>query len=304
MMLSFKPFQAGDRLFYEQHLALSGERGCEFSFANLFLWGRQQYTVLQDHVVMFSQFNRRSVYPWPIGGGDKRPVIDAIIADARERGIPCRLTGLTHRDIELLQEMYPDRFRFHCDRDSFDYVYDINDLADLKGRKYQKKRNHYNRFRAANPYCEVVPLNEGNAEAVKAMVERWYREKLESDPEGDFQMEQAALRKALRCYRELGLEGLVLMDGGEVVAVTLGSRMTEDTVDVHFEKALSYVDGAYTAINCEFARYIRGKYPEVRFLNREEDMGLEGLRKAKESYLPHHMMEKCWAHLLEEGYDY
>ena len=94
------------------------------------------------------------------------------------------------------------------------------------------------------------------------------------------------------------------MDGGEVVAVTLGSRMTEDTVDVHFEKALSYVDGAYTAINCEFARYIRGKYPEVRFLNREEDMGLEGLRKAKESYLPHHMMEKCWAHLLEEGYDY
>jgi len=75
-------------------------------------------------------------------------------------------------------------------------------------------------------------------------------------------------------------------------------------MDVHFEKARPDVDGAYAVINCEFARYIRQKHPYIRFLNREEDMGLEGLRKAKESYYPHHMTEKCWACLLEDGYDY
>ena len=100
------------------------------------------------------------------------------------------------------------------------------------------------------------------------------------------------------------METLVLTDGGEVIAMTMGSFLAEDTVDVHFEKAREDVDGAYAAINCEFARYLREKYPQLRFLNREEDMGLEGLRKAKESYCPHHMTEKCWAHLKEDGYDY
>lgn len=303
-MIKFKAFTLEDRALYREDLARSDERGCEFSFANLFLWGRQRYAVVHDHVVLFSQFDRRTVYPWPVGDGEKKPVLDAIIEDAAARGIPCRLTGLKDADIALLQQLYPDRFRFHCDRGSYDYVYDIDDLADLKGRKYQKKRNHYNRFRAANPHCEVVPLNPGNVEAVKEMVDRWYREKLQLDPQSDFQMEQAAIYKALQCWQELQMEGLVLMEGDQVLAMTMGSFLSEDTVDVHFEKAVATVDGAYTAINCEFARYIRSKYPNVRFLNREEDMGLEGLRKAKESYLPHHMVQKCWAHLKEEGYDY
>ena len=96
----------------------------------------------------------------------------------------------------------------------------------------------------------------------------------------------------------------MLLDGDRVLAFTMGSRLSADTVDVHFEKARADVNGAYTAINCEFARYIRAKHPDIRFLNREEDMGLEGLRKAKQSYRPHHMVEKCWACLLEDGYDY
>jgi hypothetical protein len=112
------------------------------------------------------------------------------------------------------------------------------------------------------------------------------------------------LEKALRDYRELEIEGLVLRGGGEILAFTLASRLSEDTFDVHFEKARGDIQGAYPAINCEFARYIREKYPEVRYLDREEDMGLEGLRRAKQSYYPHHMVKKYWACLLEEGYEY
>lgn len=303
-MIDFQPIALENKAYYEALLMAGKERGCEFSFANLFLWGRQKAAVLHDHVVLFSQFNRRSIYPFPVGQGDKKAVLDAIIADARERGIPCRITGLSEENMALLEELYPGKFRFHCDRDSFDYVYAIDDLADLKGRKYQRKRNHYNRFRDAFPYYIAEPLTENNLSAAKAMVDKWYEARLEENPHADYHMERIALNKALTYHQELGMEGLVLRHGEDVLAVTLGSRLSPDTFDIQFEKARWDVDGAYAVINCEFARYLREKYPQVQFLNREEDLGLEGLRKAKESYCPHHMVEKCWGCLLEDGYDY
>lgn len=303
-MLDFKKITPEDRERYMQMLLQSGARGCEFSFSNLYLWGRQRLTFVHDQALLFSQFDRRTVYPFPVGGGDKRAAVEAIIEDAHQRGIPCRITGLTEEDIRTLQTLFPDRFFYHCDRDSFDYVYAIDDLADLKGRKYQKKRNHYNRFCANFPHYTVRPLDEALLPGVKAMVDRWYDARLEADPKADFLMERRALDKALRDYASLDMDSLVLLDGDEVLAFTMGSRLSQDTMDIHFEKAREDVEGAYAAINCEFARYLRQKYPWLQYLNREEDMGIPGLRKAKESYLPHHMQEKCWAHLREDEYDY
>ena len=233
-----------------------------------------------------------------------KPAIDAIIDDARERGIPCRLIALTEEDCGLLEILYPGKFRFHNDRDSYDYVYDIHALADLKGRKYQKKRNHLNRFRQENPRFEMAVITQDNLPAVKRLVEKWYALRLQVDPRGDFHMEQAALKKALENMDKLELEGLLLSTEAGPVAMTLGSFLSDDTFDVHFEKALDIADGAYPAINNGFANYLREKYPQLRYLNREDDMGIDGLRKAKESYYPHHMVEKHWACLLEDGYDY
>ena len=303
-MIPFKPLSLSDKDWCEKYLLDGVERGCEYSFANLCLWGRQRAAQIHDHLVLFSQFNRRSVYPYPVGTGNKRPVLDAIIHDSEARGIPCRITGLNQDDIALIEAEYPGRFRFHCDRDSYDYVYAINDLADLKGRKFQRKRNHFNRFRDNFPYYTVEPLSERNVGQARHMVQQWFADRIQENPEGDYHMEQSALSKALTHFAELGMEGLLLRDGDQILAVTLGSRLTQDTFDIHFEKARQDVDGAYTAINCEFARYLRAKYPEVQFLNREDDLGLEGLRKAKLSYNPHHLVEKCWACLLEDGYDY
>lgn len=303
-MIDFKPITIENKETYESFLLDGNERGCGFSFANLYLWGRQNAAVLHNHLVLFSHFNCRSVYPYPVGTGDKKPVLDAIIADAKERNIPCRLIGLREEDKELLNELYPGKFRIHSDRDSQDYVYDINALADLSGRKYHSKKNHYNRFRETYPDYKTEPLSESNLSAVKQLVEDWYKIRLKEAPESDFQMEHAALTKALCHFKELEMEGLVLRNETDIFAVTLGSRANHNTFDVHFEKARGGIDGAYTAINCEFAKYIREKYPEVQFLNREEDMGIEGLRKAKLSYRPHHMIVKDWACLLEDGYDY
>ena len=303
-MIDFHPVTIEDKPLYEKLMSRENERGCEFTFANLYLWGRQSAALLHGHIVLFSQFDRRSVYPYPIGDDDKQPVLDAIIEDAKARGIPCRITGLGTTARQVLEELYPNRFRFHCDEGSFDYVYSIDDLADLGGKKYHAKRNHLNRFREAFPNYTTEPICRKNLSAAKQMTENWYKKRLEENPNGDFHMERAALEKAFSHFSELGMEGLLLRNGEDVLAVTLGSRMSNDTFDVHFEKARADVQGAYTAINREFACYIRSKYPDVRFLNREEDMGLEGLRKAKLSYYPHHRVEKCWGCLLEDGYDY
>lgn len=303
-MIDFQPIHPEDMEKYSPFLHDGKPRGCEYSFANLYLWGRQKAAVVEGQLVLFSQFNRKTVYPYPAGAGDKKPALGAIIRDSQERGIPCRITGLDNDDIGEMEKMFPGKFRYHCDRDFYDYVYAIDDLADLKGRKYQRKRNHYNRFRDAFPYYTVEPITQENIPQVAQMLEDWYTQRQETDPDGDYHMEKAALRKALSHYDQLGMEGIVLMDGVRILAMTMGSPLSPDTFDIHFEKARAEAETAYTVINCEFARYLRARHPELRFLNREDDLGLEGLRKAKLSYYPHHLVEKCWACLLEDGYDY
>lgn len=303
-MINFQPLEPAKKAEYDRYLQNAGERGCEYSFVNLYLWGRQRTAFLHDHLVFFSQFNRRSVYLFPVGTGDKKQVLDAIIQDAKERDIPCRLTGLTHDDCALLEQLYPGKLHYHFDRDAFDYIYAIDDLADLKGRKFQRKRNHLNRFRDAHPHHTLEPITEENIQEVEQLVDTWYALRLQENPLADFHMERAALTKALRQRKELGLEGLILRNEEKLLAMTMGSRLNENTFDVHFEKALDIADGAYAAINNGFARYLREHYPHITYLNREDDLGLEGLRKAKLSYNPHHMIEKSWACLLEDGYDY
>ncbi len=303
-LIDFRPVKLEDKEKYEAALAKEEGRGCEFSFANLYLWGRQNIAFSDEGIMLFSQFNKKSVYPYPLAAGDMRCVIDAIIADAKERGIPCRITGLSRAAKEKLCELYPGKFSIHHDEGSYDYVYSIHDLADLPGKKYHGKRGHLKNFYAENPDFSVLDFNDESRPLAEALAQRWYFEKTAENPNSDYIMEQVALKKAFRDYKALGMKGIVLTAGGRAVAFALGSFLSADTFDVNFEKGLSEVKGSYAAVNCEFAKYLRSHYPCLEYIDREEDMGLEGLRRAKRSYHPHHMIEKFWAHLLEEGYEY
>lgn len=302
-MIDFHRTALADKDAYNKLLFSLPERGCEYSFANLFLWGRQELAFGNGCAAIFSHYHGHTLYPYPIGPGDKRPVLEAIIADAKQRGIPRRLTGLTQADADELEALFPDRFQLLLKRDSFDYVYETDALADLRGRKYQKKRNHFNRFRSEHPDYRVEPIGCANLARVQHMVNDWYVSRRQSDPQGDYFLESLALAKAFRHFDALGMEGIALVDGDEILAVTLGSRLSPNTFDIHFEKAREEVPGAYNAVNCEFARYLRLKRPEVKYLNREDDLGLEGLRKAKLDYQPHHLVEKYWACLKEDIYE-
>ena len=133
------------------------------------------------------------------------------------------------------------------------------------------------------------------------MAEEWYRRNAgegESDMLDDSLAEEAkAIRKGMEHFDTLKLEGGHIRAGGQVVAFTMGDKLhpNSDTYDVHFEKAFGDIQGAYAIVNREFARWVRAHHPEIRYLNREEDMDIEGLRKAKESYYPDLMVEKYLA---------
>jgi hypothetical protein len=299
-MLTFRKLTPQDRDAFLERSDPEKILGCEYSFVNMCIWGRQRVCFLEDFIVIFSQYDRSTVYPFPMGSGNVKPVLDAIIHDARSRGIPCRLSSMTAADCALLESLYPGQFRFHTNRDNYDYVYGIRDLAELRGKRYQSKRNFVNRFYAAHPDCQILPLDDATMPATKTLVQKWYNERLTADPLADLCLEQVALERAFSHWEDLGLEGLVLMEGDAALAMAMGSFLSGNTFDIHFEKAISGADGAYAAINCAFARYLQEKYPQLQYLNREDDMGIPGLRKAKLSYHPDHLVAKYWARLWED----
>ncbi len=299
-MIEFHKLDPAQREVYFEYLKTGGRR-CEYSFTNLSLWGRQRAAFMEGFLVLFSQFDRKSVYPFPLGQGELLPVLDAIIRDAKDRGIPCCITGMDEEKCALLETLYPGKFRFYQERDAFDYVYHIDGLADLKGRAFQKKRNHINKFRQTYPDWRTEPVTKANLAQVQALTQQWFAEKQLADPDGDLHLERIALDRALADPEKYGMEGVALFVGEQMVAYNLSSPLSEDTFDVHFEKALSAYDGAYPAINQALAVYLRDRYPRLRYLNREDDMGIAGLRKAKLSYNPAFLVEKHWARLWEDA---
>lgn len=299
-MLDFHRLTNEDAPRYANFDCFRASKGCEYSFPNLRIWGRQKVAFVDGFAAFFSQFDRVSIYPFPLGQGDMKHMLDLLIHDAKTRGIPCRLSSMSAEDCATVERLYPGRFQFHTDRDYFDYIYRIEDLAALKGKRYQSKRNFVNRFRLAHPSCVFEPLTERNMHLALELAQQWFAEREKADPNADLQLEKIALERAFRHFEALRLEGMVALENGKPLAMTVGSPMTENTFDIHFEKALSAYPGAYAAINQAFASYLQNKYPNLVYLDREDDMGIPGLRQAKLSYHPDHMVEKYWARLWED----
>lgn len=300
-MIEFKDPVIEDRAWVEELFRAAGNRGCEYSFATMFMWHSaytQQVARVNDYVLERLSGTIGPSYLFPAGRGDLKPVIEALETDAAERGEECKLICVTPEHIRQLEAIWPGEFEYTTDRFGFDYLYEIDRLADLGGKKLHAKRNHINRFVEAYPDWTAEEITADNLAECAAMDREWnrlYRNRDGEDTPEETETlrdESRALARAFRHYEELGLDGLLIRAEGRVVAFTMGSRINGDTFDVHFEKAYSEIQGAYPIVNREFARWVRARYPEIRYLNREDDMGVEGLRKAKESYYPDRMVEK------------
>ena len=297
-MIDFRTPQPSDKAWVDALLAQADYRGCDYNFTNLFVWSRaygQEIAQVNGFLVTHLCGRMGCSYMYPAGSGDLAAAIDILAREADERRQPLRLVCLTTRQMEELDRLMPGRFAYEADRDGFDYLYDIDRLADLTGKKLHAKRNHINRFMDNNPSWVYEEITPQTLPECLEMDQEWYRRSMVREgaaEERDLGDEGIALRTAMDHYHALGLEGGLIRVYGEVVAYTMGDRLNSDTYDVHFEKAYGELQGAYAMINREFARWVRAKHPNVRYLNREDDMGVEGLRKAKESYYPDRMVEK------------
>ena len=297
-MIDFRTPQPSDKAWVDALLAQADYRGCDYNFTNLFVWSRaygQEIAQVNGFLVTHLCGRMGCSYMYPAGSGDLAAAIDILAREADERRQPLRLVCLTTRQMEELDRLMPGRFAYEADRDGFDYLYDIDRLADLTGKKLHAKRNHINRFMDNNPSWVYEEITPQTLPECLEMDKEWYRRSMVREgaaEERDLGDEGIALRTAMDHYHALGLEGGLIRVYGEVVAFTMGDRLNSDTYDVHFEKAYGELQGAYAMINREFARWVRAKHPNVRYLNREDDMGVEGLRKAKESYYPYRMVEK------------
>ena len=302
-MIDFRDPEIQDKAWVEACFAASGNQGCEYSFTTLFLWSstyHQQVARFGDYVLERMCGSRGSGYLFPAGTGPLGPVLDAIENDAQQRGEPCRFFCVTPEQQILLEQFRPEQYQMEPDRDGWDYLYQIDRLADLQGKKLQAKRNHINRFLENYSDWRVEEITLDNISECAMMDLDWNR--LYRTEHGDSPREEQtrlderhAMSKAFAFYQQLGLLGLLLRAEGRVIAFTMGSLINPQTVDVHFEKAYSEIQGAYPLINREFARRVRNIRPSVQWFNREDDMGLEGLRRSKQSYHPDRMVEKYLA---------
>ena len=291
MLLNFQPVDLSRKAELDAILQNLPDMGCEYSAANLMLWGDACAAVENGVVYVLTRHAGGYGYFLP-AGGDLCEAVCRLAADSAERRIPLSMYGVTDRSREILETNFPGTFSFYEVRSGFDYIYDIHRLAELKGKKLQAKRNHIHRFEDACPDWELITLGEDNLSVARQMVQDWYREHGRLHPEAEFAGEQKAIDLAFENFTALGFEGLLLLSGGRTVAFTMGNRIRTDVFDVNFEKAVADIQGAYAMINRSFARYLSEKYPELNFLNREDDMGIAGLRKAKLSYYPDLLLRK------------
>ena len=217
--------------------------------------------------------------------------IEDLADEAHSLGCKLLLRGLTDDTLPGFLAAYGDRFDITEDRDNADYIYTADKLCNLPGRHLASKRNHINKFERTGDW-ELRPLISDTAlDEALAFVSLFFHEK--NDPE--LVSEARAIEEMFEHYDELGVYSALLYQNGKPVAWSAGTALNSRVFDVHFEKALASAEGAYAMINREFARMIVREIPTIELFNREEDMGLEGLRRAKLSYHPDELLMKYYA---------
>lgn len=287
----FKRPELEDKEIITPYFEKSPSRSCERTFVNVYLWSRHyrvKYAVIEDALV-FRSDDEGMAFSYPAGEKENiRKAVDYLTEYCSRQDCPLVFYNVTPEMFTQLEQWYPGRFTVEYNRDYADYIYETEKLATLAGKKLHAKRNHINKFKTQYPDWTYESLSDENVEECFQMALTWRNENgCEDDPEKNAEM--CVTLNSLRLYKELGLKGGVLRAQGRIVAFTVGEPLCGDTFVVHIEKAFPDVDGAYPMINQQFVQH---ECMDYKYVNREEDTGAEGLRKAKLSYKPAFLEEK------------
>ena len=286
-----------DKPLFDKYIEEGEEQNCDLNFANIFCWSDTYHSEVgeaEGFLIIRFDIGGTKAYMQPVGRGDKGRIVELLRHDAFSQRSSLQLYGLSHEWHNFLEENYPTEFAFCTPRALCDYIYRTEDLARLQGRRYQPKRNHINHFVTRHTW-RVEPLSQRNIKECIALNNKWLAEREVGERE---EAEQRALHRAFDNIEALGLQGLVLYADEKAVAFSYGTPLSRTTFCTHIEKYDSEVQGAATMINRLMAQSLE---EEFEFINREDDLGLEGLRFAKMSYHPTILLDKISAlHLTPE----
>ena len=295
-MIEFKNLTLEDKPTIDCYFREVQPRNSECTFTNMFIWRdcyEVQWAIVDGLLIVKPGQMDESWILQPYGDYTKcdlRSVFVQLDEYFSSQGMPFIMRAVTESFAQLLETEYPGLFYLEEERDLFDYTYLGEDLRELKGRKYHSKRNHLSNFRKNHPDYVYEPMTENMVEEVWQYLEAWCGQKACSGSlDSGLHCEQKAIREALDHFEVLDYKGAVIRLDGKIAAFTLGEMLNDNTVIIHVEKADGTITGLYGAINQEFLLH---EWPTVQYVNREEDTGAEGLRKAKLSYHPVELIKK------------
>lgn len=293
----FKDININAKDELEPYFDMVDYEACEYCFSTLFMWQhlyKTGYYIGDDFAVIVGEYEGDSFSILPLAKRERLPeVIDFVIKYFEQENKKIYLRGVTKEVIEAIEKDYPGKFEYIEERDLFDYVYDAESMRTLGGRKNQKKRNHINYFiKEYEGRYEYKLLDENDFSNCLELMKTWTSNKEEND-EFDEGMDDELLgiKKLFKNFNLLKNKikiGGIFIDG-RLEAFTIGELLNKNMALIHIEKANPNVRGLYPFINQQF---LINEFPEVEFVNREEDLGIEGLRKAKLSYHPCRFVEK------------
>ena len=304
MTLAFHPLTLFDREAMQAVTLPSGRRNCNYNFANLVGWKflfNTEVCVLDSAVVLRYTFDGQRAYMVCTSEALSPELIEALLDDSNG---DLTLIGLEDSQVAQLSIInYPLSINIEPDRNQYDYVCRRTDLATLHGRHLDGKRNHIHRFRAKHPDFEYRPLTPELFDECRRLTAIWQEEKKQSDSDNGndnkieiIDAEKQVMETIFSNWDALGMIGGSIFVDGCMVAFTYGAAVTTDTFDVCVEKADRHVEGAFAIINQQFAEHLPEQYI---YLNREEDMGIPGLRKAKLSYHPEILLTYNVVHITK-----
>lgn len=290
-MEQFKKITIEDRDILEKYINQCKHRACDYSSGNLILWAdvyNTQFAVEKDMLFIKYVDGQDNYFTYPMGNGDLKEAFQWLFAYCEEQNIEFKMNVIEPEMFQEIEKTFPGEYEISYIRDIADYVYNMEDLKNLTGKKYHGKKNHINKFLKTNEDWSYERISEENTEECIGMVKEWCIENgcCEDKSKDD---EICVLINGLRHRKELNFIGGIIRTAGRIVALTMGEKSGDDMFVVHFEKAFADVHGAYPMINQQFVKHELSNYT---YVNREEDLGLEGLRKAKLSYHPAFMVEK------------
>lgn len=291
-MLQFRKPELSDKLWTEKFLNDKTNQNCELCFGNLFMWANVYHNLIINYNEMFivkNKFEHINEYSVPLGKGNFLDALNFIIDDSKADDKICKITGASNIQISKIKDAMPGKFHFVPERDFFDYVYLVERLSGLSGKKLHSKRNHISNFKKMNSQWSYEKIDETNIKDCIEMHKKWIEINASEENKDEYEKEFLVASVGFENYFELGFSGGIIRLNGEVIAFTFGEKINDEVFCTHFEKAYSTIRGAYPFINQLFAQNNLAGY---KYVNREEDMGLESLRKSKMSYRPDILLEK------------